>query len=289
MCHVRSSSKSLFRAGRFAVGSKAFTLVELLVVIGIIAVLVAILLPALLRAREHAQRVQCASNLRQIGLAVLTYANDNKGFTPVSYRKLSGEYKVSWSVGPNAFLNDPAAPPDMMKCLLPPPWGASASKYLPNNDAFFCPSDFIRRPFRSKLTVPGTGATVDGWGFFNVVPPGSNIAMSYWYHYYPVEGYLSTGPLFRWPTDITTDRIYAKHASEKAYLMDQGWIAGKPAEVANEKAFPFFHGTTFQTKGLNALYLDGHVKFVEASRILPAVKAETMYYWGVNRGVNRNH
>jgi prepilin-type N-terminal cleavage/methylation domain-containing protein len=60
----------------------AFTLIELLVVISIIAVLVAILLPALGRAKQIAVRVSCLSKMKQLGLATLAYTNDSKGFVP---------------------------------------------------------------------------------------------------------------------------------------------------------------------------------------------------------------
>ena len=65
---------------------RAFTLVELLVVIGIIAVLVGILLPALGRAREQARRASCLSNLRQVHHAFHFYAQENKDKVPLGYR-----------------------------------------------------------------------------------------------------------------------------------------------------------------------------------------------------------
>ena len=61
---------------------KAFTLIELLVVIAIIAILAAILLPALRRAKEQSQRAVCSSNLKQFGIGTYSYMDDADGYMP---------------------------------------------------------------------------------------------------------------------------------------------------------------------------------------------------------------
>jgi prepilin-type N-terminal cleavage/methylation domain-containing protein len=78
--------------------SRGFTLIELLVVIGIIAILAGLLLPALARAREKGRSAACLNNLKQIGLGVQLYADDNNSFPP---GRIAGVTQWDLCVGPN--------------------------------------------------------------------------------------------------------------------------------------------------------------------------------------------
>jgi prepilin-type N-terminal cleavage/methylation domain-containing protein/prepilin-type processing-associated H-X9-DG protein len=90
------SNKDCFSGKRPS--SRAFTLIELLVVIAIIAILAAMLLPALATAKERGQKAKCANNLHQVGVAIQMYVSDNRDLLPAASRGQAGSANALWDI-----------------------------------------------------------------------------------------------------------------------------------------------------------------------------------------------
>jgi prepilin-type processing-associated H-X9-DG protein len=229
-------------------------LVELLVVIGIIGVLVALLLPSLNKARDNANKVKCMSNLKQMGLACMMYAQDNNSYLPARYWNFMTPLKNGWDVtstfGPNAgFVASPVpggTPPNGPALLVKAGRRGNGANYLEDNDVFFCPTDQVRAPYRSPDT---------GWGPTSIIDVTSSLtSISYWNYYLPERYWDRTSGKQVAATEVNQNvRLGRKNAVKKMIFTDQ-FIPAPPADASVTDIYKNFHNT-----GANVLYMDGHV------------------------------
>jgi len=239
------------RAGSLRQG--AFTLIELLVVIAIIAILAAILFPVFARARENARRTSCQSNLKQLGLGIIQYAQDYDERLPGMNSSGNNRWGVNWAgVG----------------------WAGQIFPYVKSGQVYKCPSDTIS-PAPSGNNVPVSYA-------FTVIYGGAKLSR--------IDSVATTVGLVEAAQPRLTNVFDPGEAGSDSSMGDYGdnlidlagadhrtsVCCGGSDALMQYRVGPYIdsdhgggpqNGPMAHFDGANYLLLDGHVKFFKGSQV----------------------
>jgi prepilin-type N-terminal cleavage/methylation domain-containing protein/prepilin-type processing-associated H-X9-DG protein len=200
---------------------RGFTLVELLVVIGIIALLIAILMPALSRAREASKRTQCASNMRQLMTGYISYTLENKNWLVYG---ASGDPNASDTANRG---NKPWLYPDNLNINAVK--DGALYPYINNTGVYRCPADTSLNNRSYSISALFNGE----WGYAQSRPRA-----------------LKMNQIRRTSEVI----VFVEEFDPRGYLMNSFWI--EPTGDRFVDALAFWHKT-----GCNFAWADGHVEW----------------------------
>jgi len=280
---------------------KGFTLVELLVVISIIALLLAVLLPSLQKAREIAKRTICANQIKNIGLAMSGYVGDydnrmpfyggyDPSFQPPFYKATASDEGHPYAADRCAHSgNDPKYQDPARTCICgqmgkPIPMKLAcfyAGKFIKDAKVFYCPSNvesdyrydsYINSPYSKEWGTPHQ--------VYNTSASNKNDWIRTGYAYYPIDSTLkgASGMVNSGGTSVPkyTARRYEKLSSNMPYLTDVLW---KRATLSHKSGIN--KGTNrVKNAGINALFKDGHVIYAKDQPVSigVAAKQQMLFY-----------
>jgi type II secretory pathway pseudopilin PulG len=208
----------------------------LLVVIAIIAILAAMLLPALGRAKENAKRTYCMNNLKQVGIAFHMYNDDHNGSFPVheGYAPLGGQVPTNTYAGTPAYFG--------AKETFRP-----LNSYAGNNaEVFRCPSD------KGDVSVPDAPTCWEGWGNSYLIQWGAD--------YFRVRYVTGSGPQGKWVAKTPPLKVaeVSKKPATKVILAEWNWHANRSV-LSGRSVWHAFKGKRKES----VLWGDAHVEFYQ--------------------------
>jgi prepilin-type N-terminal cleavage/methylation domain-containing protein/prepilin-type processing-associated H-X9-DG protein len=220
--------------------SKAFTLIELLVVIAVISILAAMLVPVLSSSKVKARSIGCLSNMRQLGLGMIMYADEHGGYLPLTTH--GGSSTDSWINTLKPYVGNT----DKLRLCSADP---HANKRLTNNGTSYIINEFLAVPLVSPF-----GEEIDKRHTLDSLPRPAETPMLF-------EAADSYGP-----------NEYADHTHSR------GWFLGWKHVLGDIQ--PDRHRTGAQTAdrtngSANYLYADGHVENMKAARLKEQIDAGT--------------
>lgn len=234
---------------------------ELLVIIGIIAVLIAMLLPALRKARQSAYTETCQSNLRQLGLGLAEYANGNNGHIMDTYYGKNTPMSIYYSGNTNSTLT----------------WGELLNIYTSKiaSDAhdkekiWNCPENLSQSLICNE------------WGRPALFPPMSDYSPDCSYAIVGATGVGNIGyPLGTGFSSSNLARL--KHPSELAALMESNYFFLVNSPYSNGSSSSRLHAMYRHNGKMNVLYTDGHVELTMGKLGSSGGTGPWAYFWYAN-------